>query len=852
MKQERLPEVVPVHDRRVRALGRLALLAGVDLLGFRRPTHGTGGEEQQEDQHALSVSPVDHARFGGVAVTPGAVQPARSEPMAKEAEEPGREVHRVAKEVVQRRELGFREREFRVATEARVGPDHLHAGRVAAVPLHVGEELPVVVRMLHDGADARGAGVRARDHLPELALELGQAIGKHAEKLHIVAGVEVHDLHHVPDGHIPFGDDPHRVDQRGGIVQKPEELVKTEVDAAHPVVLGGGRNDEEAKHVEAAEPHLQAGGHAREPEVDLETIDATAGFRKVEVQNERAGQPPHLGEDLARPAQRLRHQPPGGRDLPRGGRRRGIAEDHLHPVPSIGSPGYAPLMPRSAAFALTALCTTLPACVVDSHDESPPAPPQDSDTAGPLPCSEGDHAGLPAPWSADRGNNYRVVPVPLTAGGEGVVLVTWPPEGNTLWAEGAPVMVVSPPSHKVDETWVQHPQSWTRPAWGAVEVIAVWPGWTVQGTTAPGAGEGGGPAAAAAYDAALRFALGGPSSEGRPLADYAEVPVCNDTIALMSLSSGGAPLLQAVATGGADLAHRVAGISLFEPPSLPELAVAESGAIWMDPDLDDDADGDTLPWNDARNLDFDPASCTPAGCAGDMGTLAYTDERTLASLWSAYPADLPAGLLYFERSGDGTFNVDEHGRTDRNGDGRVDQNEDLWARPLFATSGDTYQVYYSDTMIDAAVLRGLLPLAATHIANPEATHAWWASRNMGLHAADAGAAMPDTLWSLVFTTMPHGPALVERTGETIVYDELVRGGAHPAWNFPADVAHCLAGDIFADYPGPPPDDPAPVGAELQAWAVPDTVNNVTTQAIGGLAPLLAARGWPTSCPESDE
>lgn len=770
--------------------------------------------------------------------------------MAKEAEEPGREVHRVAKEVVQRRELGFREREFRVATEARVGPDHLHAGRVAAVPLHVGEELPVVVRMLHDGADARGAGVRARDHLAELPLELGDAIGKHAEKLHIVAGIEVHDLHHVPDGHIPFRHDPHRVYQRGGIVQKAEYLVKTKVDPAHPVVFGRGRNDEEAEHVKSAEPHLQAGGHARQPEMPLEAVDAPLGFGKVEVQRQPAGQPHQLAQHLPRAAKGARDQQPRRLGLARGGLRRAVAEDHLHPVPPIGSSGYAPPMPRPTAPALIALCATLPACAAASEDSSPP--PQDSDTAGHLPCAEGDHAGLPVPWSADRGNNYRVVPVPLAAGGEGVVLATWPPEGNTLWADGAPVMVVSPPSHKVDETWEQHPQSWTRPSWGAVEVIAVWPGWTVQGTTAPGAGEGGGPAAAAAFDAALRFALGGPSSEGRPLADYAEVPVCNDTVALMSLSSGGAPLVQAVATAGAEHAARVAGISLFEPPSLPELAVAESGAIWMDPDLDTDADGDTLPWNDARNLGFDPDSCTTAGCAGGMGTLAYTGERSLASLWSAYPADLPSGLLYFERSGDGTFNADDHGRTDRNGDGRVDQNEDTWARPLFATNGDTYQVYYSDTMIDAAALGGLLPPEAAHIATPDATHAWWASRNMGLHVADAGAAMPDAVWSVVFTTMPHGPALVERTGETIVYDELLRGGARPRWNFPADVALCLAGDIYAEYPGPPPDDPAPVGAELQAWAVPDTVNNVTTQAVGGLAPLLAARGFPTSCPESDE
>lgn len=504
---------------------------------------------------------------------------------------------------------------------------------------------------------------------------------------------------------------------------------------------------------------------------------------------------------------------------------------------------WAAILPASAALA---------GCVPIAEERVLHESGETGGTAESPTCSEGSHEGLGSYWLADRGNAYRVVPVPLAAGGEGVVLVTWPPGGETLWEEGAAVLVIAPPSHKVDETWVEHPQSWARPSWGVVEVTALWPGWEVQGTATPGPGEGGGPAAASVYDAAVRFALGGLSTEGRPLSDYAEVPVCIDQVAMMSLSSGGAPLLQALAASGAEFAPRVAGVSLFEPPSLPELAVAESGAIWMDPNLDVDADGDDLPWNDARNLAFDPATCTPSGCATDMSTLAYTNEHTLAALWSGYPADLGRGLLYFDGNADGSFTVDSHGRTDRNDDGRVGPQEDQWARPLFAATGDTYQVYYSDTMIDAAASRGLLPHEAPHIAAPEATHSWWAARNMGLHAAAAGAAMPHTAWSVVFTTMPHGPALVERTGETVVRDELVRGGAFPVWNFPREVAECLAGDLFGEYPGPPPDDPAPIGAELHVWAVPDTVNNVTTQAIGGLAPLFAARGWPTSCPESDE
>jgi hypothetical protein len=93
---------------------------------------------------------------------------------------------------------------------------------------------------------------------------------------------------------------------------------------------------------------------------------------------------------------------------------------------------------------------------------------------------------------------------------------------------------------------------------------------------------------------------------------------------------------------------------------------------------------------------------------------------------------------------------------------------------------------------------------------------------------------------------------VERTGETIVFDELTRNGATPTWNFPKDVALCLAGEAYEGYPGQPPESPAPTGADLHAWAVPIGLTNTTTQAIGGLAPLFAARGVPARCPESDE
>lgn len=467
-------------------------------------------------------------------------------------------------------------------------------------------------------------------------------------------------------------------------------------------------------------------------------------------------------------------------------------------------------------------------------------------------CPAGTPAGLGEPYSSDRGNLYRVVSVPVARGGEGIVLVTWPPAGNTFWADGAAVMVVAGPSHTVDQDWAAHPQSWARPSWGVVEVIAVWPGWRVQDTRAPGAAEGGGPAAAELLSAAVRFATGGLSTEGRPLQDYAPVPICNEQVALLGTSSGGSPLFQAMAATGAEFADHLAGISLFEPPSLPELATVESGAIWMDPDVKTDADGDGLEWNDGRNLGFDPASCTPEGCETDPLTLAWTTEPQLSALWDGYPSDLPPGLLYFDRNGDGAFNIDADKRTDQNGDGRVDEQEDQWARPLFVREGDTYQLYYSEAMRAAAEDLAIVPETATHIASPPGTHSWWTSRSMGRHAGEAGAALPGTAWSVIFAEMPHGPALVERTGETIVFDELTRNGATPTWNFPKDVALCLAGEAYEGYPGQPPESPAPTGADLHAWAVPIGLTNTTTQAIGGLAPLFAARGVPARCPESDE
>lgn len=91
---------------------------------------------------------------------------------------------------------------------------------------HDVEQAGVIVGLFDDGADGALPGVRAREHLFELPLELVEAALVRAQQLQVVQRVGVHHLHQVADDHVGFGGEPDGIYHAGRIVEHAQQLVK--------------------------------------------------------------------------------------------------------------------------------------------------------------------------------------------------------------------------------------------------------------------------------------------------------------------------------------------------------------------------------------------------------------------------------------------------------------------------------------------------------------------------------------------------------------------------------------------------------------------------------------------------
>ena len=89
---------------------------------------------------------------------------------------------------------------------------------------------------------------------------------------------------------------------------------------------------------------------------------------------------------------------------------------------------------------------------------------------------------------------------------------------------------------------------------------------------------------------------------------------------------------------------KLAGVSLFEPVSLPTLAVADPGMVSMDQELEIDADGDGLPWDDHRSWAWQ--GCTLQECTQD-----FTQDFTTLTL--APPSSSRPSGLFLDGNGNG-------------------------------------------------------------------------------------------------------------------------------------------------------------------------------------------------------
>jgi len=474
-------------------------------------------------------------------------------------------------------------------------------------------------------------------------------------------------------------------------------------------------------------------------------------------------------------------------------------------------------------------------------------------------CAEG--AGAAAAdetYTARYGTLYRLVELrsPAPEVEEVHALVAFPADGQRGWEAGAPVVVTAPPVETVQPSWDQAPLTYLPAALGVVEVQPVWPGWSVQGRETSGPADGGGPRAAAAVAAAVRFAAGAePAADGRMIEDIVPGPVCRGPVVLASMSSGGIPAAAALDAHAPALSGLVSGMAIYEPPSLPQFVTASAGVVWMDPDPQSDADGDGMAWNDGRNHSFDEHTCTASGCTVDYGALAWSDWVSLRKLWqSTDAAALPAGMLYLDRSNNGRLDVTE-ASTDTDGDGAIGPAEDAFTKPHI----DDYTVegqityYYTDEALSAAVAAGTLALERwpSFLARPLEARAFWSERNMAARLEPVAAAHPGLHAAVTFKALPHGCAAPTRPNVRLVHDLLAASDSIGSvrYNTGTRAARCVVGEGgLGTYAGGPEPGATVDPATLSDYAFPSTFEAPDVKAIGIVEVLESSLGALDACP----
>lgn len=412
---------------------------------------------------------------------------------------------------------------------------------------------------------------------------------------------------------------------------------------------------------------------------------------------------------------------------------------------------------------------------------------------------------------------------------DGAVALIFGPVGPWAWDAGLPVVVVAPGAFLAAEEVEPHGTLPTTV--GAVEVRVLYPGQRVEGASAGGALDAGGPASANAVAAAARFAAGTARSlDGLSLADAVGHPICGHPVLLAS-SSGLAPAVAALSETEA----LVKGLVAYESPTLPAFAALEYGAVWLDPDPDVDADADGVSWDDGRDLDFDVETCGADGCAPPPSGWRWDADASLSRIMPALVgAEAPAGALYRDRDGDGALSTDG-GHPDVDGSGAIDADED-WVPG--ALPGPDGLLYYSPDLLEVA--GALLDPWPEGFATADEALAFWADRTA------LGAPLHETLLTaLAFGARDHASALPDRPHLTLLGQDWLDQGATVYVNATPEIAACVAGIEVAEGSG----ESLAVTADPIALALPEDLPRNTVGALAALSLLAHTYGSFDACDE---
>ncbi len=251
----------------------------------------------------------------------------------------------------------------------------------------------------------------------------------------------------------------------------------------------------------------------------------------------------------------------------------------------------------------------------------------------------------------------------------------------------------------------------------------------------------------------VRFALGDHTlSDGRTLEDVVGMPIDTDAVGLIGRSNGGNMATITLATHP-DL-EDTCFLATWESPLFDELL--DIGRSENDPDLQVDADGNGIPWDDMLNPGFTLYTCNlEVGCPVDYSLLAFDGD------W-----------IFRDGNGDGVLG-DGLGDVDLNGNGQLDDDEDFF---YLYQSGQGGKLIFSTGVLDAVVDQGLFADGwPSNVGTPEEADAHWILRSGELYFESLANANPDLHVMVLGSQMDHVQAAKDHGHLWLAYEGFKEG-----------------------------------------------------------------------------
>ena len=224
------------------------------------------------------------------------------------------------------------------------------------------------------------------------------------------------------------------------------------------------------------------------------------------------------------------------------------------------------------------------------------------------------------------------------------------------------------------------PKSTFAPGLGIVGVMPLAAGVCCEGVCSAGQQDMAGQASRDGLQATWRFLRGdGTTTLGYDLATLVGRPLLRGPAVMLISSSSGHLAIPALAQDPRSFTGLEA-VALYEVPTAPEMTARALGTTREDGNHRFDADRNGNPWDDRRNLDYQPGVCAGGACTLDLAALRWDPDLSLSRYAHGLPGldhDAP-GVFYLDRNGDGRLDLHpEHLDTDLDDDGAYDDDDEL-------------------------------------------------------------------------------------------------------------------------------------------------------------------------------